>query len=219
MVETVHKTSSHSVRQICDTLGFNRGFLLYYSPQSDPSEEELREKIEALALQYPKYGYRRIRALLLRQGYTIRCRRVARLIKAANLSIAVKRVSRQTTRALEGQGPWENHLQALDICRPDQVWAGDITYVRLKERFIYVAVLMDVFTRMIRGWYLSRHLTQTLTLKLLQEAGHRTPQRDIIPIKARSPFQVLISLLSGIMALRSRFLVAGVLGKTDTLKG
>ena len=172
MVETVHKTSSYSVRQICDTLGFNRS-LLYYSPQSDPSEEPLREKIEVLALQYPKYGYRRIRALLLRQGHTIGCRRVARLMKEANLSIAIKRATRQTTRSLEGQGPWENRLETLDICRPNQVWVGDITDVRLKERFIYVALLMDVFTRMIRGWHLSQQLTQTLTLKPLQEALHR----------------------------------------------
>ena len=58
----------------------------------------------------------------------------------------------------------------LDICRCDQVWVGDITYVRLKGRFIYVALLMDVFTPMIRGWQLSRHLTQTLTLQPLEQA-------------------------------------------------
>ena len=60
---------------------------------------------------------------------------------------------------------------ALEI-ECDQVWVGDITYVRLKHRFIYVALLMDVFTRMIRGWKLSQHLTQALTLKPLEQALH-----------------------------------------------
>ena len=58
-----------------------------------------------------------------------------------------------------------------------QVWVGDITYVRLKHRFIYVALLMDVFTRMIRGWNLSQHLTQSLTLDPLEQALHdRVPE-------------------------------------------
>ena len=168
MVETVRNTSSYSVRQIRQTLGFNRS-LVYSHSKSDPSQGELREKIEALCLRYPKYGYRRIRALLLRQGYSVGTRRVARLMKEANLSVAVKRAC-QTTHSMERRQPWQNRLKTLDICRCDQVWVGDITYVRLKGRFIYVALLMDVFTRMIRGWQLSRHLTQTLTLQPLEQA-------------------------------------------------
>ena len=61
-------------------------------------------------------------------------------------------------------------IDDLDISRRNQVWVGDITYVRLKERFIYVAVLMDVFTRMIRAWHLSQPLTQSLTLRPLEQA-------------------------------------------------
>ena len=171
-MQHVRNTSSYSVRQISDTLGYNRN-LLYYHPKSDPSEGELREKIEALCLQYPTYGYRRIRKLLLRQGYTVNHKRIARIMKEANLSVSIKRVCR-TTRSLEGQGPWVNRVENLDICRCDQVWVGDITYVRLKSRFIYVALLMDVFTRMIRGWQVSPHLTQALTLKPLEEALHRS---------------------------------------------
>ena len=172
MVEKVHDASSYSVRQICKTLGYNRN-LLYYQPKRDPSEGQLREKIEALCLAYPKYGYRRIRELLLRQGYTVSHRRVARLMKAANLSVSIKRVC-HTTRSLEVAPPWGNRIANLDICRCDQVWVGDITYVRLKRRFIYVCVLMDVFTRMIRGWQVSPHLTQSLTLKPLQAALHQS---------------------------------------------
>ena len=74
------------------------------------------------------------------------------------------------TFSIAGVYPWRNRLKTLDICRRDQVWVSDITYVRLKGHFVYVALLMDVFTRMIRRWKLSQRLTQSLTLKPLQEA-------------------------------------------------
>ena len=94
----------------------------------------------------------------------------------SNLSVAVKRAC-QTTRSADGPQPWQNRLKTLDTTRADQVWVGDITYVRLKGRFVYVAVLMDVFTRMIRGWHLSQHLNQSLTLKPLEQALHnRVPE-------------------------------------------
>ena len=88
MVEALE--TDYSVRQICETLGINRSNLYYY-PKSDPSEEVLRDEIEKLALRNPKYGYRRITQLLLRMGYTVGYKRVARWMKAANLSVRVKR--------------------------------------------------------------------------------------------------------------------------------
>ena len=112
-------------------------------------EMKLRDEIEKLAAAYPTYGYRRITQLLVNQGYTVGYRRVARLMKSENLSVAVKRAC-QTTHSIDGVRPWGNRLKTLDICRRNQVWVGDITYVRLKGYFAYVAVLMDVFTRMIR---------------------------------------------------------------------
>ena len=160
------------MRQICETLGFNKS-TLYYQPKIDPCEEVLRTEIEQLAARYPKYGYRRITKLLVRLGYPVGYRRVARLMKSANLSVCVKRIC-QTTKSLQGVRPWVNRLQTLEVSRCDQVWVGDITYVRLKGHFIYVCLLMDVFTRMIRAWHLSQHLTQSLTLKPLEEALHRS---------------------------------------------
>ena len=156
------------MREICETLGFNKS-TFYYQPKVDPSEDVLRAEIRQLAARYPTYGYRRIRALLLRQGYTVGYKRVSRLMKEENLSVSVKRVC-QTTRSLEAEHNWVNKVQTLDISREDQVWVADITYVRLKRRFISVALLMDIFTRMIRGWQVSYHLNTSLTLKPLQEA-------------------------------------------------
>ena len=176
MVEALRR--DFSVRQICETLGFTRSNL-YYHPKQDPCEAGLRDEIEKLSLLYPTYGYRRITQLLVRSGYTIGYKRVARLMKSANLSVAVKRAC-QTTHSTDGVHPWGNRLQTLDISRRDQVWVGDITYVRLKGHFVYVAVLMDVFTRMIRGWKLSQHLTQSLTLNPLEQAL-RQSVREIPP--------------------------------------
>ena len=164
------------MREICETLGFNRSSF-YYHPQEDPSEVSvLRSEIEKLAGAYPRYGYRRITQLLVRQGYSVGTRRVARLMKEKNLLVSVKRAC-QTTKSLQGEKPWTNRLETLEVSHPDQVWVADITYVRLKGRFIYVCLLMDVFTRMIRAWRLSQHLNQSLTLKTLKEAFcHSVPE-------------------------------------------
>ena len=166
IVETLR--TDFSVRQICETLGINKS-TLYYQAKNDPSEDILREEIERLAARYPTYGYRRITKLLLRMGYRVGYRRVARLMKATNLSVSVKRVC-QTTTSIGGMHPWVNRLKDLEISRCDQVWVGDITYVRLKAHFVYVSLLMDVFTRSIRGWQVSQHLTQPLTLRPLEQA-------------------------------------------------
>ena len=90
-------------------------------------------------------------------------------MKEKNLLVSVKRVG-QTTKSLQGDKPWTNRLETLEVSHQDQVWVGDVTYVRVKGRFVYVAVLMDVFSRMIKGWKLSQHLTQSLTLQPLEEA-------------------------------------------------
>ena len=166
MVEALH--TYYSVRHICDVLGFNRSSL-YYQPKHDPIEQVLRDEIEQLAARYPKYGYRRITHLLLRMGYSVGYTRVARLVREENLLVAVKRAC-QTTQSLRGHSQWDNQLENLNICRRNQVWVGDITYVRLKGQFIYVSVLMGVFSRVVRGWQLSQHLTEPLTLQPLQKA-------------------------------------------------
>ena len=99
------------MREICETLGFNRSSF-YYHPKEDPSEALLRLEIEKLAGRYPRYGYRRMTQLLLRMGYTVGTRRVARLIKNSNLLVSVK-CACQTTKSLQGDKPWSNRLANL----------------------------------------------------------------------------------------------------------
>ena len=161
------------MRDICGILGVNRSSF-YYQSREAPSEKVLRAEIEKLAGAYPRYGYRRITQLLLRQGYTVGTRRVARLMKDNNLLVSVKRAG-QTTKSLQGDKPWTNLLETLEVSHQDQVWVADITYVRLKGRFIYVCLLMDVFTRIIKAWQLSQHLNQSLTLKPLFSLKENVP--------------------------------------------
>ena len=118
IVETLR--ADFSVRQICETLDFNKS-ALYYQSKIDPCEEVLRTEIERLAARYPTYGYRRITKLLLRMGYLVGYRRVARLMKSANLSVSVKRIC-QTTASVEGVCPWVNRAETLEVCRCEQVW-------------------------------------------------------------------------------------------------
>ena len=125
------------MRDISGILGVNRSSF-YYQPKADASEDVLLAEIQKLAGAYLRYGnHRRIRQLLLRQGYTVGTRRVARLMKEQNLLVSVKRAC-QTTKSLQGDKPWRNLLKNLEISHQDQVWVADITYVRLKERFIYL---------------------------------------------------------------------------------
>ena len=89
----------------------------------------------------------------------------------------VKRVKIRTTNSEHGFPRFPNLMADLVVAYPDQVWVADITYIRLKNSFIYLAVLMDVFTRSIRGWYLNRSLDQNLTLNALQPAlVHHSPE-------------------------------------------
>jgi putative transposase len=158
----------YPVRQLCRVLGSPRS-CYYYQPH--PCDEaSLKAVIERLAGEWPTYGYRRITALLRREGVQVNHKRVLRLMRAMGLQGQRPARHPRTTYSHHGYPRYRNLVQGLPIVRPDQVWVADITYVRLPEAFVYLAVLMDVYTRRIRGWHLSRHLDQTLTVTALQRA-------------------------------------------------
>ena len=99
------------------------------------------------------------------------------MLDERNESVGLRQACLSKTESLQGEKPWRNRLENLQVSRQDQVWVADITYVRLKGRFIYVCLLMDVFTRMIRAWQLSQHLSQSLTLTPLKAAlYHSVPE-------------------------------------------
>jgi transposase InsO family protein len=158
----------YPVRQVCRVLGSPRS-RYYYQPHPY-GEASLKAAIGRLAGEWPTYGYRRITALLRREDFQVNHKRVLRLMRAMGLQGQRPARHPRTTCSHHGYPRYRNLVQGLPIVRPDQVWVADITYVRLPETFVYLAVLMDVYTRRIRGWHLSRHLDQTLTLTALQRA-------------------------------------------------
>ena len=157
----------YPVRRVCQVLGYARSHD-YYQPRSR-DEGTLKAAIERLAGAWPTYGYRRITALLQREHIPANRKHVARLMR--QMGLQGRRPTRhRTTHSAHAYPRYPNLVRDLTIVRPDQVWVGDITYVRLREACVYLAVLMDVYTRGIRGWHLSRHLDQTLTLTTLRRA-------------------------------------------------
>jgi putative transposase len=165
----------HPVRQVCRVLGYARS--CYYHQPRPRDEAPLKAAIERLAGAWPTYGYRRITALLRREGFQFNHKHVARLMREMGLQGHRPARRPRTTQSAHAYQRYPNLVQGLTIVRPDQVWVGDITYVQLRQEFVYLAVLMDVHTRSIRGWHLSRHLDQTLTLTALRRAlAQRRPE-------------------------------------------
>ena len=97
-------------------------------------------------------------------------KRVRRIMKEMGLVGKTYRNKRRPTNSDHPFPRYPNLVQELEVVRPDQVWVSDITYVRLNREFVYLAVIMDVFTRCIRGWHLGRSLDQELTLVALRKA-------------------------------------------------
>ena len=160
----------YPIQVICDVIGYSRSCYYYKLKSEEPGQDELLKlAIADVAGRYPTYGYRRITQQLRREGWKANHKRVSRLMKQMGL-LAQKRVRRKrTTNSVHGYRRYPNLEKELVVERPDQVWVADITYIRLKEEFVYLAVLMDVFTRSIRGWHLDRTMEKSLTIRALEK--------------------------------------------------
>lgn len=157
------------IRSVCRLLGVPRSSV-YYTPRSPIDEAMLKTALLDLAGEWPRFGYRRLTAMMKRLGWPVNGKRVRRWMDELNLCGAAPERTCRTTDSRHGFPRYENLVKTLEIMRPDQVWVADITYIRLHREFIYLAVLMDVFTRRIRGWQLSRSIDQGLTLATLERA-------------------------------------------------
>jgi len=160
----------YPVSVACDLLELSPSTYYYRPVQSD--ESELEAAIEEIAGQYPIYGSRRVTNQLWRSPYRLRVnrKRVRRIMAEKELLRPVKRRKRRTTDSQHPYPRYPNLIKELEIVHPDQVWVSDITYIRLHQEYVYLAIIMDVFTRSIRGWCLSRTLDQELTLTALRVA-------------------------------------------------
>ena len=148
--------------------GFYRSFR-----ESHPVEEEMevRSAIQQAAMDHRRrYGYRRITAELGRRGMAVNHKRVLRLMREDNLLAVQPRAFKVTT---DSSHEMEVHLNLADrmkLTGIDQLWVADITYIRLKTEFVYLAVILDRFSRKVVGWALERTLASRLTVKALREA-------------------------------------------------
>jgi putative transposase len=162
--------ASCSVKTACETVGMPRS-TYYYQPQRG-DESQLEADLETVAGQYPKYGTRRITHQLRRAPYHYRInrKRVQRIMRQKKFLRPLKRARYCTTDSQHPYPRYPNLVAEQEITQPEQVWVCDITFVRLGQGFVFLAIVMDVFTRAIRGWNLSRSLDGDLTLVALQRA-------------------------------------------------
>jgi len=165
--------TTYPVRVVCAVLGLPRS-TFYYHPAPTPTTP-IRATLERLAAAWPTYGYRRLTAQLRREGQVANSKRVRRLMAELGLAAQPAQRTVRTTQSAHPFPRYPNLVQRRRAGCPDDIWVADLTYVRVRSAFVYLAVLMDVFTRAIRGWALGRSLDGSLTLRALQQAlagGH-----------------------------------------------
>jgi transposase InsO family protein len=134
-------------------------------------EAELRDAIQRLALAHRHYGYRRIGALLRREGWCVNAKRVLRLTREDNLlCLRKKAYVPPTTDSRHGFRVYPNLARHMEPRALDRLWVADITYVRLAFSFVYLAVVLDAYSRKVVGWALDDHLEARLALAALDMA-------------------------------------------------
>lgn len=163
------------VERMCFLAGVSRAGFYRYLRIQDSSQEEMavRSEVHRIALEHHgRYGYRRITAELRRQGMQVNHKRVARLMREDNLvSTQVRRCVRGSPVGQEDKSEiYLNLASRLKLTGPNQVWVADITFIRLRREFVYLAVVLDKFSRRIVGWNVDRTLTARLTLAALKTA-------------------------------------------------
>jgi putative transposase len=160
------------VNALCQMTGLNRaGFYRWRMPrQADPVEMEIRDQMQKVALESPAYGYRRITAELQQRGFEINHKRVLRMMREDNLLCVRQRAFVTTTDSRHNLPIYPNLARGMTPAAINQLWVADITYIRLRTEFIYLAVVLDAFSRRVIGWALGRTLAADLAVTALAMA-------------------------------------------------
>lgn len=158
----------YPVQWLCRLLNLPRSS--YYRVAQPGDETALVTAMETVLMRWPFYGYRRMTAQLRREGFQVGERVVRRVLRQMQSSRSVGRWRLTTTNSRHRHPRYPNLIRRLRLTHPNQVWCGDITYLRLGARFLYLAVILDAYTRGIRGWSLGAQVDQTLTLTALRQA-------------------------------------------------
>jgi putative transposase len=153
-------------------MGLSRaGFYRWRWPRPGiPVEMELRSEMQKIALESPSYGYRRITAELQRRNFNVNHKRVLRMLREDNLLCVRRRAFVTTTDSRHSLPVYPNLAREMQLTAVNQLWVADITYIRLREEFVYLSVLLDAYSRRVIGWALGRTLEAELALSALRMA-------------------------------------------------
>jgi putative transposase len=177
-------TAERSPTKLGEAVGLSRSTIwrqLHKPSTTRDDELELRSQIQTIALEMRTYGYRPITAELHRRGIKVNRKRVLRLLREDNLLCLRQRAFVRTADSRHHLTVYPNLTRNLPLSNINQLWVADITYIRLLREFIYLAVLLDAFSRRCIGWAISRHIDTQLTLAALQMALRtRTIQPGLI---------------------------------------
>jgi putative transposase len=171
------------VNALCQMTGMSRaGYYRWCVPQqATPVEMEIRNALQQAALEWPTYGYRRITAELQRRGFQVNHKRVLRLMRKDNLLCLRSKAFVHTTDSRHALPVYPNLARSMRPATIDQLWVADITYIRLRTEFVYLAVLLDAFSRRVVGWALGRTLEAELTMSALRMAlAQRQPAAGLV---------------------------------------
>ena len=169
-----------SIERMCALAGVSRASYYRHWRRAAPRREqtELRDVLQRLAVAHRHYGYRRLHALLRREGWAVNHKRVLRLMRTDNLLCLRRRAFVPATT--DSRHNWRvvpNLARGMQVTGLDQLWVADITYLRLLEEFAFLAVIIDAFSRRVVGWAVEVHLRAALAVAALEMAlAARRPQ-------------------------------------------
>ncbi len=177
------RTNELAIERMCELAAVSRRGFYRFDPNVRPAarDMDLRDAIQRIALEMPSYGRPRITAELRRRGWVVNPKRVHRIMREDNLLCLRRRKFIVTTDSRHGFPIYPNLAGKLQLTDVNQLWIADITYIRLEIEFVYLAVVLDAFSRRVIGWALDRTLEAKLTVAALEMAlSRRTKKAGLV---------------------------------------
>ena len=147
-----------------------RSTFYYRSPSPATSDSDLTERIEAICLEFPGYGYRRVTEQLKHEARVVNHKKVLRLMRERGLLCRVRRKWVKTTDSRHPFTRYPNLIKGMVVSGINQVWLADITYVGIRRGFVYLAAILDAYSRRVIGYAISTSLETAITIKALRMA-------------------------------------------------
>lgn len=156
----------------------------YYKPKNQeisPEDQALKSRIEEITEEFPKYGYRKVTRQLHREGNPVNHKKVHRIMREEGLLVKKSRRFIKTTDSNHSYPVYPNLIKNLKVIDVNQVWVADITYIQIVTAFVYLAVILDLCSRKVVGYAISRHIDTALSLAALRMAiQNRNPPPEVI---------------------------------------